>query len=83
MSFPKSDIVPTPLRRRAEIAAGKSMSKEKTQALADAGDALAKAKEDLDLTREALASDTKFLGDLRLRSAANACKHTLCDLRCE
>merc|ERR1719399_2657650 len=27
----------------------------------------AKAKEDLDLTREALASDTKFLGDLRLR----------------
>ena len=53
--------------KRDEIAAGKAMSKEKTQALADAGDALAKAKEDLDLTREALASDTKFLGDLRLR----------------
>jgi len=50
-----------------EIAAGKAQSKEKTQQLADSGDDLAKAKEDLDLTREALAADTKFLGDLRLR----------------
>jgi len=63
----QSDFNDLKAAKRDEIAAGKAMSKEKTQALADAGDALAKAKEDLDLTREALASDTKFLGDLRLR----------------
>jgi hypothetical protein len=67
----QSDFADLKSAKQAEIAAGKTMSKEKTQALADAGDDLAKAKEDLDLTREALASDTKFLGDLRLRCQAS------------
>merc|ERR1719313_468250 len=43
------------------------MTKDKTAELADTEDALAKAKEDLDLTREALAADTKFLSELKLR----------------
>jgi len=67
----QSDFADLKAAKQAEIAAGKTMSKEKTQALADSGDDLAKAKEDLDLTREALASDTKFLGDLRLRCQAS------------
>merc|ERR1719311_769897 len=42
-------------------------SKELTFQKADTDDALATAKEDLGMTREALAADTAFLGDLRLR----------------
>jgi len=53
--------------KRAEIAAGKAKIKELTFQRADTDDALAQAKEDLGATRGALASDTEFLGDLRLR----------------
>merc|ERR1719421_2852179 len=53
--------------KRREIEAGKAKSKELTFQKADTDDALATAKEDLGMTREALAADTAFLGDLRLR----------------
>merc|ERR1719236_454943 len=52
----QSDFADLKSAKQAAISACKTMSKEKTQALADSGDDLAKAKEDLDLTREALAS---------------------------
>merc|ERR1719498_689465 len=50
-----------------EINAGTAQVKEKKQQLADTDDQLAQDKEDRELTREALASDTKFLSDLKLR----------------
>jgi hypothetical protein len=53
--------------KQAEIAAGKAKLKEKTFGLADSDDFLATAKEDLAMTREALASDVAFIQDLRLR----------------
>jgi chromosome segregation ATPase len=53
--------------KQAEIAAGKAKLKEKTFGLADSDDFLATAKEDLGMTREALASDVQFIQDLRLR----------------
>jgi hypothetical protein len=53
--------------KRQEIEAGKAKIKELTFQRADTDDALATAKEDLGMTRGALASDTEFLGDLRLR----------------
>jgi hypothetical protein len=53
--------------KRREIQAGKDKSKELTFQKADTDDALAQAKEDLGMTRDALSSDTAFLGDLRLR----------------
>merc|ERR1719389_1342665 len=53
--------------KMAEIAAGKAKLKEKTFGLADSDDFLATAKEDLAMTREALASDVAFIQDLRLR----------------
>jgi len=53
--------------KMAEIAAGKAKLKEKTFGLADSDDFLATAKEDLAMTREALASDIAFIQDLRLR----------------
>merc|ERR1719408_241164 len=53
--------------KTTEIEAGKQQVKEKKQQLADTDDQLAQDKEDRELTREALASDTKFLSDLKLR----------------
>jgi len=53
--------------KMAEIAAGKAKLKEKTFGLADSDDFLATAKEDLGMTREALASDVTFIQELRLR----------------
>merc|ERR1719253_2244366 len=50
-----------------EINAGVAQVKEKKQQLADTDDQLAQDKEDRELTREALASDTKFLSELKLR----------------
>jgi hypothetical protein len=50
-----------------EINAGVTQVKEKKQQLADTDDQLAQDKEDRELTREALASDTTFLSDLKLR----------------
>merc|ERR1719335_2138594 len=43
----QSDFADLKTAKSAEIAGNKKMTKDKTQALADAGDALAKAKEDL------------------------------------
>merc|ERR1719326_23827 len=53
--------------KRREIEAGKAKSKELTFQKADTDDALAQAKEDLGMTREAISADTAFLMDLRLR----------------
>jgi len=53
--------------KQTEIAAGKQQTKDKVQNLADTDQGLAQAKEDLDMTREALAADTEFLSDLKLR----------------
>merc|ERR1719191_323195 len=63
----QTDFADLKSAKSAEIAGNKKMTKDKTAELADTEDALAKAKEDLDLTREALAADTKFLSDLKLR----------------
>jgi hypothetical protein len=62
-----SDFAGLKSAKSTEIAANKKMSKDKTAELAETEDNLAKAKEDLDLTREALSSDTKFIQELRLR----------------
>jgi hypothetical protein len=62
-----SDFAGLKSAKTKEIAANKKMSKDKTAELAETEDNLAKNKEDLDLTREALAADTKFIQDLRLR----------------
>jgi len=53
--------------KETEIAAGKQQLKDKTQGLADSDEALASAKEDNTMTREALAADMQFLEDLKLR----------------
>merc|ERR1719421_1504585 len=66
-STAQTDFADLKSAKTKEIAANKKMSKDKTAELADTEDALAKAKEDLDLTREALAADTKFLSELKLR----------------
>lgn len=50
-----------------EIEAGVAAVKSKTQELATTDDQLATAKENLELTREALSADQKFLVDLNLR----------------
>jgi hypothetical protein len=50
-----------------EIETATTQVKQKKQSVADTDDALATAKEDLELTREALASDRTFLSDLNLR----------------
>jgi hypothetical protein len=63
----QTDFADLKSAKSAEIAGNKKMTKDKTAELADTEDALAKAKEDLDLTREALAADTKFLSELKLR----------------
>jgi chromosome segregation ATPase len=63
----QTDFAELKTAKSAEIAGNKKMTKDKTAELADTEDALAKAKEDLDLTREALAADTKFLSELKLR----------------
>jgi len=63
----QTDFADLKTAKSAEIAGNKKMTKDKTAELADTEDALAKAKEDLDLTREALAADTKFLSELKLR----------------
>jgi chromosome segregation ATPase len=63
----QSDFSALKAAKTKEIAANKKMSKDKTAELAETEDNLAKAKEDLDLTREALAADTKFIQELRLR----------------
>merc|ERR1719311_693907 len=62
-----SDYAELKKAKMAEIAAGKAKLKEKTFGLADSDDFLATAKEDLAMTREALASDVAFIQDLRLR----------------
>merc|ERR1719263_1893505 len=62
-----SDYAELKKAKQAEIAAGKDKLKEKTFGLADSDDFLATAKEDLAMTREALASDVAFIQDLRLR----------------
>merc|ERR1719443_152015 len=62
-----SDFAQLKKAKQAEIAAGKAKLKEKTFGLADSDDFLATAKEDLGMTREALASDVQFIQDLRLR----------------
>merc|ERR1719389_601931 len=62
-----SDFAELKTAKQAEIAAGKAKLKEKTFGLADSDDFLATAKEDLAMTREALASDVAFIQDLRLR----------------
>jgi len=62
-----ADYVELKKAKQAEIAAGKAKLKEKTFGLADSDDFLATAKEDLAMTREALASDVAFIQDLRLR----------------
>merc|ERR550514_944422 len=61
----QTDFAALKTAKSAEIAGNKKMTKDKTAELADTEDALAKAKEDL--AREALAADTKFLSELKLR----------------
>lgn len=53
-----------------EIDAAMAAVKSKTQTLADADDQLAQNKEDLELTRSALAADREFLADLQKRCLA-------------
>jgi hypothetical protein len=63
----QSDFEGLKAAKEAEIAAGVAKGKEAKQSLADAENALAEAKENLESTRGALAADTQFLQDLTLR----------------
>lgn len=62
-----SEFAAVKAAKNAEIAAAVTSLKAKQQGLADSDDALANAKEALQLTRDALSADQKFLMDLNLR----------------
>jgi len=58
--------------KEGEIAAGTKSAEEKSTELADTNQKVAEAKQNLEDTQDALASDTKFLADLKERCSTAA-----------